>query len=155
MHHYSIQLVFRSLLAAMLLAAFSASLQAGGSGLVSMLTDKTGVSEEQAAGGAGAIFDYAKDNLSADDFASISEGVPDMDSLLSAAPKTEDSSAMGKLGGMLGDKGGSMGGLADLAGSFESLGLDPEMVSQFLPIVEQYVGDVSGADALGMLKGLF
>ena len=149
------QSIYSGIFMTLVLAVFSSPLFAGGSDLVSMLTEKTGVTKEQAAGGAGAIFDYAKNNLSADDFSSIASGVPNMDSLLSAAPEKDDSSAMGQLGSLMGDKGGSLGGLADLAGSFESLGIDPEMVQQFLPIVEQYIGDVSGADALGMLKGLF
>jgi hypothetical protein len=62
---------------------------------------------------------------------------------------------MGQLGGMLGGSGGSMGGLANLASSFEALGLDPDLVSQFLPIVQKYVGQVSGEDAMALLAGLF
>lgn len=125
------------------------------SDLVAQLSDQLGISSEQVKGGAGAIFDYAKDNLSADDFATIASGIPGMDGLLGAAPKADSGSLTGKLGGMLSGDSGSLGGLAGLASSFESLGLDADMVSKFLPIVTDYVGSMSGDDAMALLKGLF
>ena len=115
----------------------------------------TGVSGEQATGGAGAIFDYAKDNLSADDFASIAKGIPGMDGLLAMAPEPESSSALGKASSMLGGADSSLGGLAGLASSFESLGMNADMVSKFVPIVSDYVGSVSGDQAMALLQGLF
>lgn len=142
-----------AILFALLTLSFSA--QAGSTDLVGMLTEQLGISKEQAAGGSGAIFDYAKDNLSADDFATVAQGVPDMDGLLSAAPREESSSALGQASSMLGGSGGSLGGLATLASSFETLGLDADMVQKFLPIVSDYVGSVSGDQAMALLKGLF
>lgn len=139
----------------LLLLTFSLPAQAGGSDLIGMLTDQLGISKEQAAGGSGAIFDYAKDNLSADDFATVAKGVPDMDGLLSAAPKQESSSALGKASSMLGGSDSSVGGLASLASSFETVGLDADMVQKFLPIVSDYVGSVSGDQAMALLTGLF
>jgi hypothetical protein len=56
---------------------------------------------------------------------------------------------------MLGGSGGSLGGLASLASSFETLGLDADMVQKFLPIVSDYVGSVSGDQAMALLAGLF
>ena len=148
---------FRSLkaLGALLVLGFVVNVHAGGMDLASMLSDQLGVSEEQAAGGAGAIFDYAKNNLSADDFSSIASGVPNMDSLLSAAPKEEGNSALGQVSGMLGGGDSSLGGLASLGSSFESLGLDADMVSKFMPIVQDYIGSVSGDGAASLLQGLF
>lgn len=146
------QIAVRFFIVCALLLSFSTAAQA--QDLVSMLTDQLGVSNEQASGGAGAIFDYAQNNLSADDFSTVASGVPDMDNLLSAAPEPKKESTMGKVGSMLGDSGG-LGGLASLASSFESLGLDADMVSKFMPIVNDYIGSVSGEQALGLLKGLF
>ncbi|MDH3787761.1 MAG: DUF2780 domain-containing protein [Xanthomonadales bacterium] len=139
----------------LLLLSFSLSAQAGSSDLVGMLTDQLGISKEQAAGSSGAIFDYAKQNLSADDFATVAEGVPDMDGLLAAAPAAESDSALGKASSMLGGSGGSLGGLASLASSFESLGLDADMVQKVVPIVTDYIGNVSGDQAMALLQGLF
>lgn len=145
--------IIRVMASMVLLLSITATAQA--QDLTSMLTDQLGVSNEQATGGAGAIFDYAKNNLGAADFSSIAKGVPDMDNLLSAAPKQDSGSALGKASSLLGGGDSGLGGLASLASSFDSLGLDAGMVSQFLPIVEKYVGSVSGDQAMGLLKGLF
>lgn len=150
--HFSL---VRHVTISLLLLSFSLSAHAGSSDLVGLLTDQLGISKEQAAGGSGAIFDYAKDNLSADDFATVAKGVPDMDGLLAATPKEESNSALGKASSMLGGSGGSLGGLTSLASSFESLGLDADMAQKFLPIVSDYVGAVSGDQAMAILKGLF
>lgn len=143
------------LLFSFFLLGLSNTASAGASDLLSSLTSQLGVTEEQAMGGAGAIFDYAKDNLSAEDFAKIASGIPGMDGLLSAAPAGGSGSMLGQAGSMLGGSAGSMGGLASLAGAFESLGLSADTVSQFLPLVYDFVGESSGSDALGLLKGLF
>jgi hypothetical protein len=123
--------------------------------LVSSLTEQLGISSEQATGGAGAVFDYAKKNLSADDFATISKGIPDMSSLLASAPKVDTNSALGQVSNLLGASDNSLGGLASLTSSFDSLNMDKSMVSKFLPAVYEYVDSVSGEQALGLLKGLF
>ena len=136
-----------------LLMCYGTAAQAQDQNLVGMLTDQLRVSTDQAAGGAGSIFSYAKENLSGDEFAEVARGVPDMNELLAAAPEPESSSATAKAGQML--DGGSAGGLASLASSFQSIGLDADMVSKFMPIVNQYVGSVSGEQAVGLLKGLF
>lgn len=138
-----------------LLLSFQATLFADSMDLVGSLTEKLGISSEQATGGAGAVFSYAKDNLEADDFATVAKGVPNMDGLLAAAPEADSGSALGKVGGMLGGKDSKLGSLASLTSSFDSLGIDPDMVSQFLPIVYDYVGGASGEKAMGLLKGLF
>ena len=82
-HQPLFQSIARPFVILTLLMMAQTSVYAGGMDLVSSLTDKLGVSSEQATGGAGAIFGYAKDNLDADDFASIAEGIPGMDGLLS------------------------------------------------------------------------
>jgi hypothetical protein len=149
-HHFT-----RSLTALLLLFSFQATAQAQGPDLIQMLTSQLGVSGEQATGGAGALFKYANENLDADDFATIAKGVPEMDQLIDMAPEPENSSALGKASGALGGFDKSLGGMAGLASSFESLGLDADMVSKFLPVVSDYVSSVSGDQAAALLKGLF
>ena len=58
--------------------------------LIPLLTQSLGVTESQATGGAGAIFDYVKQKVSAEDFATITKALPGVDSLLKFAPKTSD-----------------------------------------------------------------
>jgi hypothetical protein len=141
--------------ALLLVFAFNVTAQAQGPDLIQMLTSQLGVSGEQATGGAGAIFEYAKENLDADDFATIAQGIPAMDNLMAMAPEPENSSALGRASQRLGDFDSSLGGLAGLASSFESLGLNADMVNQFMPIVSDYVSSVSGEQAMALLQGLF
>lgn len=146
------RIAIRCISVLLFLVWFQTSAQAQGPDLVQMLTSQLGISGEQATSGAGAIFEYAKDNLSADDFSTIAKGIPGMDQMLEMAPEPENSSA---LGGVLGNADSSLGGLAGLASSFESLGLDADMVNKFMPIVSDYVGSVSGDQAMALLQGLF
>ena len=58
--------------------------------LIPLLTKNLGVTEPQAKGGAGAIFDYVKQKASAEDFAKVTSALPGVDSLVESAPKTSD-----------------------------------------------------------------
>ncbi|MCF8119783.1 MAG: DUF2780 domain-containing protein [Deltaproteobacteria bacterium] len=128
---------------------------AGGMELVSMLVDKLGVSQEQATGGAGALFQNAKENLSTEAFQKVADAVPGMDKYLAAAPaKSEAGSALGSLSS-LGKGAGKLGSMAGLADSFKSLGMDSGMVSKFAPVVMEYVQSKGGDSVAGLLKGLW
>jgi len=128
---------------------------AGSMDLVSMLVDNLGVTKEQAKGGAGSLFQNAKENLSGDDFQKVSDAVPGMDSYLAAAPeKSSAGGAFGKLSS-LGGSAGKLGSLASLADSFKQLGLDSSMVSKFIPVVLQFVQSEGGASVVNLLKGVW
>jgi len=127
------------------------------SGLVSSLTQKLGVSNEQATGGAGAILGYAKGKLSPEDYSSVNKAIPESDALIKAAPK-EDSMTK-KLGSMTSELSGgenkSAGGLGALAGSFGKLGLSPDMAGKFLPVVLEYAKSKGGSNVSSLLQGAF
>jgi hypothetical protein len=144
--------IFLFLLAQVLICA---PVFAGGDGLVDMLTSQvSGVSADQAAGGAGAIFGFAKDELSVDDFKKVHEAVPEMDSLLAAAPERGDVVGEAHLGEMASNRGSQVGGIGSLAGSFDQLGLKPDMIQQFTPVVLDYVKQGGGVDTMNLLKGV-
>jgi len=124
--------------------------------LVKLLTERLGVTETQAQGGAGAIFNLAKEKLDAQDFSEVASTVPDMNGLLDAAPKKESS-----LGGMFsgatslfGGGGGGLEGLAGLASSFSQLGLSPDMVNRFVPIILNYVKSNGGETVSNLLAAV-
>ncbi len=122
--------------------------------LISQLTSSLGIGEDQAKGGAGLLFNLAKDKLGAGDFAKVADAVPGMDGLLDAAP-----SSGGGIGGMLGGLassigGGDLGDLAKLAGGFDKLGLDAGMIQKFLPIVLDFVGQKGGDTVKNLLSGV-
>src|SRR5215472_4654697 len=83
-------------------------------------------------GGAGSIFGLVKSQLSPENFSKVAAAVPGMNKFLKAAPPaTPGGSAVSSLGSMAG--GGKAGGLASLAGSFQSLGMSPGMIGKFAP----------------------
>jgi hypothetical protein len=130
-------------------------LYAGDMELINLLINNLGVTEKQAAGGAGAIFDMTKQNLSAKDFLKIASAVPEAESLIDAAPK-KSSGFMGSLMGTFSkteknqDKLGTIG---NLAGSFSKIGLSSDMVGQFMPIILDYVKSKGGETAMNLMKG--
>ena len=153
---------FSFLTTSVLLIALSMFTQAHASGndLVGMLSGKLGVTEAQAKGGAGAIFDYAKGQLSVDDFGTVSNALPIVSGLIGSKP--EASSEKGSLGGALGSMGSALGGskgtttlgvVSALGGAFSSLGLDADMVTKFIPIILQYARLEGGAKVMQLLSG--
>ena len=125
---------------------------AGDMGLVDLLSSKLGVTKDQAAGGAGSIFQLAKQNLSVKDFSSVAKAVPGIDQMMGAAPKVEgSSSSLGKISSMMGSN--KLGGIAGLTSSFEKLGLSGNMVGKFTPIILDYVKNRGGEQVMNLLKG--
>ncbi|MFC4700197.1 DUF2780 domain-containing protein [Glaciecola siphonariae] len=125
-------------------------------GLLSSLTSNLNVSEEQATGGLASIFSYAKDNLSADDFATIAKQIPGTESLLNQVPDLGGQGAgMGGMGSMLSKAAESLGGTALLAQQFESLGLDPDMVMGYITQIQAYLDTPQGQQAKALLMSSF
>ncbi len=127
--------------------------------LVQMLTNNLGVSEEQAKGGAGMLFNMAKEQLGTGDFQQIADTVPGIGDLLNAAPTAsgggDSGGVMGMLGGIASSLGGNAGGLgwlATLAGGFSQLGLDTDMIGKFVPTVLEYVQSQGGDGVKALLE---
>lgn len=123
--------------------------------LIGQLTQQLSITPKQAAGGAGALFGFAKSNLSADQFGQIANVVPGMDGLLKAAPKTKQTTSNSTMNAITGALPGGLGGLTSLAGSFKSLGLSPDMIMKMAPVLEQFVTAKGGAGVGGLLGGIF
>jgi len=128
------------------------------SNLVDILVQQMGVTPQQATGGAGAIFSTAKQGMSQAAFSQVAQAVPEMNQYLAAAPSqipptSGTASLLGMAGNALGGSGGTLGNMASLAGSFQSLGLNPGMVNQFIPIILQYVQTQGGGSTMGLLQG--
>ena len=127
--------------------------------LVGALTQKLGVTEQQATGGAGAIFGLAQSKLSPDNFRQVARVVPGMEGLLQAAPTGGATGSMADAAtaaasSLLGKSGESLGGLASLAGPFSQLGLSPDMLGKFVPVILDYVGGKGGASVQSLLAGV-
>lgn len=121
--------------------------------LVGLLMKNLGVSQNQAAGGAGAIFNTASQNLSTEDFAKVTAALPEAQSLMDAAPVADEGSgALGGLSSVLDKKKSGATSLTALAGSFSKLGLSSDMVGKFIPVVLQYAKAKGGDVVSGLLK---
>lgn len=126
---------------------------AGETSLVALLMQTLGVTQTQAEGGAGAIFNLAESKLGPEDFGTVAAAVPEMDTLKQAAPERVEASGMlGGLSQAFGGEGGTVEGLASLAGSFSQLGLDAGMVDQFVPVILDYVEANGGTAVKNLLQ---
>ncbi|ELS02344.1 Protein of unknown function VcgC/VcgE (DUF2780) [Xenococcus sp. PCC 7305] len=127
--------------------------------LIELLTQSLDVNQKQAKGGAGLIFQLAKQQLGDGEFSKVANVVPGLNDLLGAAPQ-EGRNVVGAIGGLvgaLGGGGGSVGklaGLASLAGGFGQLGLKPDMISKFAPIILSFVQSQGGDEVKNILAGI-
>ena len=117
--------------------------------LVGQLTKELSITPEQAMGGAGVLFSLAKSRLSTADFSKVAAAVPGMNGFLEATPPTENASGFSGLAGSL---PGGLGSLASTAGAFEKLGLSPEMIGNFVPILVKFVESKGGASVASLLS---
>ncbi len=120
--------------------------------LVEQIIQKLGVSKEQAEAGLGLILKLAKDKLGAD-FSQVSNVIPEANHLVDAAPSAEKSAGGGLLG-MLVDKVGlgGLGKLADLAASFQKLGLDMDKLQEFVMTILAFVESKGGTVVKDLLN---
>ncbi|NEO32777.1 MAG: DUF2780 domain-containing protein [Symploca sp. SIO3C6] len=121
--------------------------------LIQLLTQNLGVQESQAMGGAGLIFQLAKEKLGEDNFSTIAQYVPGIGDMLQEAPQA--AGILGALGGLASAMGGEaagIGNLVNLAGGFSQLGLDGGMVGQFVPIILSYLQNQGGDEIKSLLE---
>jgi hypothetical protein len=118
--------------------------------LVGQLTKGLSVTPQQATGGAGALFGLAKSRLNPADFSKIAAVVPGMGGFLKAAPSTGGGSGLSSLTGSL---PGNVGGIASETAAFQKLGLSPDMVGKFVPILTNFIQSKGGANVASLLSG--
>jgi hypothetical protein len=118
------------------------------SGLINILVNQLGVKPQQALGGAGSIFALAQQRMNPSDFMQLSGSVPGMDRYLSAVPRPASSSSWlsTSTDSTEGESTG-LGSLSALTDSFQALGLNTKLISQFVPVVLQYVQTQNGGPA--------
>ncbi len=117
-------------------------------GLIDILVQQLGISQQQALGGSGAIFQMAQASMTPQAFSALSQSVPGMTEMLNAAPAMSNplTGMGGGVSALLGNTGASaaLNNATSLAASFQQLNLSPNMVGQFVPIVTDYVRTTSG-----------
>ena len=126
-------------------------------GLIDVLTNSLNVNNEQATGGMGAILNYVKNNVSSDQFMQLAKTIPGVDGLISKMPdlnNLKSGSADNSISGLL-DKAAeysdSLKSVNDVKKQFESLGLKPEMIGDFISTAQSYLDTEQGQPAKDVL----
>ena len=144
-----------------MMVAFVAFLGAPGTGraqtsdLVGLLTSQLGVTAQQATGGAGSLFGFAKEQMAPADFGVVSSALPDVDGLIGAAPAAGSTSALGSASSLLGGSSGALGDMAGIASTFSDLGMSPDMVNQFVPVILEHAQTAGSEQAMQLLQTAF
>ncbi|MGN2434548.1 DUF2780 domain-containing protein [Pseudomonas syringae] len=134
-------------------------------GLLNMLGSQLNVTPEQAVGGTGALLGLAKNKLTSTDYSQLSKSVPGLEQLsgTSALESLGGANGLGSLLGgnsannsMLNSALGNVQNMNDVNTAFKALGMDSTMVSQFAPLILQYLGQQGASgSALQSLSGLW
>ncbi|WP_024657326.1 DUF2780 domain-containing protein [Pseudomonas syringae USA007] len=134
-------------------------------GLLNMLGSQLNVTPEQAVGGTGALLGLAKNKLTSADYSQLSKSVPGLEQLsgTSALESLGGANGLGSLLGgnsannsMLNSALGNVQNMNDVNTAFKALGMDSTMVSQFAPLILQYLGQQGASgSALQSLSGLW
>lgn len=96
-----------------------------------LLTNQLGVSTEQAVSGTGALFGLAQQQLSSADLSELESLIP-------------WSSNLPNVQGVL----GNIENMQTVKTAFESMGLDPQMVNKFVPVILDYLKQSGASEGL-------
>jgi len=117
--------------------------------LVNDLSSELGISKQQAAGGSAALFSMAQSQLSGEQFSGVTSQVSGLGALLGGGEGEGQ-------GGLVKAALGNVNTLAGVQSAFSALGLSPEMISQFTPIITQFLGNQGVAGSvIGTLQKLW
>jgi hypothetical protein len=74
--------------------------------------------------------------------------------MMGAAPEKQKSTGiLGSVSSMMGGKTNTLEGMTGLTNAFKKLGLSPDMVQKFTPIILDYVKKKGGEHVMNLLKG--
>ena len=130
-----------------------------------------GVKPEQAAGGVGAMLSLAKNQLTTNDYAALTQQVPGINKVTGAGALTQLSqfsaknpqlqALVGQINPVSSDAKVAVSNVTNksqLDSAFEALGMNSSMVQEFAPLITQYLGQQGVASplltTLGSLWGI-
>jgi hypothetical protein len=126
------------------------------SSLTGLVTAQLGVTEQQAQGGLGTLFSVAQSTLDGADFQQLSQHVPDMASLLNAAPEvSEKAQGISSLVAVAGKYGDALKSGNEAYARFKTLGIDAAQIPQYIEVTNQFLEKQGGTDIAALFsKGL-
>lgn len=115
--------------------------------MISSVSESVGIDKSQTEGSLASIFNYAKENISAEQFSGLTDSLPGLDSLMGSVPDISEMTSEGGLGGLM-DKAAnlddSLKAVNALKKQFESLGLSSEMITQVISSAKAYLDTDEG-----------
>lgn len=123
--------------------------------LISLITDKTGVSPAIAQQGVGLLLKTAQSHLTPEHFATLSSLIPDAQALHAAAPETDTlSSVVSGITGLFGGSVAQAGALAPLLGWASKAGIDEGTALKIVSGVSDFVKNQGGHEVASALQSL-
>lgn len=123
--------------------------------LINMISQQLNISEDQAKGGAGALFGLAQQALGSDDFGKVKEAIPQVQEFMNAAPNAGLlGNVLGNLTSSLGSGGSGLGGLAKVSSQFAKLDLGTDTISKFVPIILSFAQAKGGEGLKNILASV-
>jgi hypothetical protein len=124
---------------------------------IAEIAKKTGISEDQAKKGLGAVLAVSKEKLPEDVFSKMKSAVPDADDAMKAAEAEEGSSGGGIIGAVSGLAGKIFGGggASAVLSKLSAFGLSAEQIKSFLGNVVGFFKEKLPADTMKKVNALF
>tara|TARA_R110002072_G_scaffold31735_18_gene97687 strand:+ start:10194 stop:10817 length:624 start_codon:yes stop_codon:yes gene_type:complete len=121
--------------------------------LTSMITGQLGVTDTQAKGGLGSLFGLAKSSLGSQDFSQLSSVVPEMDTLLAAAPAiSENAKGLSSLMGSAGKYGQALQGATQAYSQFKQLGIGVDKIPAYINVTNDFLKSQGSDDAATLFQ---
>lgn len=121
--------------------------------LTAMVTDQLGVSKQTAQGGLGTLMGLAKTSLASTDFDTLKGYIPEMDTLLKAAPAiSENAKGLSSLMGNAGKYANALQGATQAYSQFQSLGISTEQIPQYIDLTSEFLNSQGGKDAADLFE---
>ncbi len=129
--------------------------------LLPAITQNLGVTEQQASGGLGSLFQLAQSTLGEGDFTTLSDAVPNMQDLLGAAPDVAGEATEGS-SGLVGNLMNTASQYSDTVKTantvmqqFDALGLDPAMIPKYVQVINNFLQSSGGQQTVDLFaKGV-
>jgi hypothetical protein len=115
--------------------------------MISSVSESVGIDKSQAKGSLASVFNYAKENISGEQFSGLRNSLPGLNSLMGAVPDISEITSEGGLAGLM-DKAAnyndSLKAVNELKKQFAALGLKPEMIMQVINSANAYLDTDEG-----------
>lgn len=118
--------------------------------LAEELAKQLGITSDQGAAGAGSILRYVKQKLDEDDYKRISDLIPGIHHILTTGPTAADTELVESVA-VIESENPEVASIV-LKNNFDLIGLAPDMVEKFIPIMIDYVKTQGGETDANLLK---